>query len=61
MPSMFFISNWNRPRQIQSTPQTQVIQQPIVTTQTSTNTSNLRDMFHAIRTGEKSCKACGRG
>lgn len=61
MPSIFFKFNWYTPSQTQSTLQTQVTQQQNVTSQTAINTSNLRDMFYAIRTGEKSCKACGRG
>ena len=71
MPQMYFMSSVNRSsRTVRPT-------MPLVTKQSQSfsfsslnsnsrsnnvdNSSNLRDMFNAIRTGSTSCKACGRG
>lgn len=69
MPQMYFMTN------VKKTSSSSVKSvMPIITSQSQpqhfsfspvnsnvNNSSNLRDMFNAIRTGSTSCKACGRG
>lgn len=68
MPQMYFMSSVNKSSRtvrptmslITSQPRTQQFSFSSVNSNVD-NSSNLRDMFNAIRTGSTSCKACGRG
>jgi len=65
---MYFMSNVNR-KSNTVIPTMRMVSNPaqsftFSSFNTNTNvdsSSNLRDMFNAIRTGSTSCKACGRG
>lgn len=64
MPHMYFMSSFNSPLSAPRSTSISVTNQAVsipVATQPVNQTSNLRDMFHAIRTGSNSCKSCGRG
>ena len=66
MPQMYFMSNINRSSNTVR-PTMRMVSSPAPSFTFSSfntnvnNSSNLRDMFNAIRTGSTSCKACGRG
>lgn len=66
MPHMYFMSSFNSPlsasRSSSISVTNRVVSAPAPAPAPTTNqSSNLRDMFHAIRTGSNSCKSCGRG
>ena len=55
---MYFMSSFNKPLLVPKSTSNKVVK---VNKQSINQSSNLRDMFHAIRTGSTSCKSCGRG
>lgn len=63
---MYFMSSFNTPvsasRSSSISVTNQAVSAPAPAPAPAVNqSSNLRDMFHAIRTGSNSCKSCGRG
>lgn len=61
---MYFMSSFNTPVSASRSSSISVTNQAVSAPAPApavNQSSNLRDMFHAIRTGSNSCKSCGRG